>query len=140
MIIAFTILVYIAAASSVLALDDPDLVFYFPYENFNGDIALDQSGKGHNGSINGNIKLVDGGKRGKAGASEKALFASHQQRVQRGGRALHALARVVHKAVTREQVARVAKGDERIVDGTFAGQKARHQGEHDDSDQGHVYG
>ena len=60
-IIAFSILVYIAAVSSVLALDDPDLVFYFPYENFNGDTALDQSGKGHNGTINGNIKLVDGG-------------------------------------------------------------------------------
>lgn len=74
MIIAFTILVYIAAASSVLALDDPDLVFYFPYESFSGDTALDQSGKGHNGTINGNIKLVDGGKRGKAAQFAQTSF------------------------------------------------------------------
>ena len=43
-----------------------DLTFYFPFETLDGDIALDQSGKGHNGVISGDIRLVDGGRRGKA--------------------------------------------------------------------------
>ena len=43
-----------------------DLTFYFPFETLDGDIALDQSGKGHNGVINGDIRLVDSGRRGKA--------------------------------------------------------------------------
>ncbi len=60
------ILIFMAAVSSVLALDELDLVFYFPFEGFDGDIALDQSGKGHNGTIKGDIEIVDGGKRGKA--------------------------------------------------------------------------
>jgi hypothetical protein len=74
MIIAFAILVCIAAAGSVLALDASDLVFYFPFEEFDGDNALDQSGNGHNGTINGDIQLVDGGKRGKAAQFAKTSF------------------------------------------------------------------
>jgi hypothetical protein len=74
MIVAFAVLIYIVAANSLLALDDPDLVFYFPFESFSGDAALDQSGKGHNGTINGDIKLVEGGKRGKAAQFAQTSF------------------------------------------------------------------
>jgi len=47
------------------ASKDPDLIFYFPFEEFNGNIALDKSGNGHDGDIKGNIKIVDNGKFGK---------------------------------------------------------------------------
>jgi len=60
------ILMCILMAGSVLAFDEPDLIFYFPYEEFDGDTALDMSGKGHDGTINGDIKQVDDGKQGKA--------------------------------------------------------------------------
>jgi hypothetical protein len=72
--VTLVILIFIVAVGSVLALEDPDLIFYFPFENFDGDTALDQSGKGHNGTINGDIKLVDGGKRGKAAQFAKTSF------------------------------------------------------------------
>ena len=64
--IAFAALICVAAAGPVAALDDPDLIFYFPFEQLDGDTALDQSGKGYNGTINGDIGLVEEGKRGKA--------------------------------------------------------------------------
>ena len=64
--VAFTMVVYLLAAGSVAALDDPDMVLYFPFEKFDGNTALDQSGKGHNGTIDGDVTLVDGGRHGKA--------------------------------------------------------------------------
>jgi hypothetical protein len=73
-VIAFAVLVYLIATSSVLAFDDPDLVFYFPFEEFDGNTALDQSGNGHNGMINGDIKIVDEGKMGKAAEFAKTSF------------------------------------------------------------------
>ncbi|MBD3184799.1 hypothetical protein GF312_21130 [Candidatus Poribacteria bacterium] len=61
--------------SCLYAFDDPDLTFYFPFEAFDGDTALDKSGKGHNGTINGNIKIVDGGgKIGNAAEFEQTSF------------------------------------------------------------------
>lgn len=59
-------IVFLLSAVSAMAYDEPDLTFYFPFESFDGNTALDQSGKGHNGTINGDIKIVDGGKIGKA--------------------------------------------------------------------------
>jgi hypothetical protein len=73
-IVAFTTLMYLMAVGSVLAFDDPDLILYFPFEEFDGDTALDQSGNGHNGTINGQIKIVDGGKQGKAAEFAKTSF------------------------------------------------------------------
>ena len=52
--------------SSAFAADDPDLVFYFQFEEFSGNTAEDQSGNGHKGTINGDIKITDGGKFGRA--------------------------------------------------------------------------
>ena len=68
-----TVLVFVVA-SSALAFDDPDLVFYFPFEDFDGDTALDKSGNGHNGIIKGKIEVVDDGKQGKAAEFEKTSF------------------------------------------------------------------
>jgi hypothetical protein len=65
---------YLMIACSVLAFDDPDLVFYFSFESFDGNTVPDQSGQGHNGTINGNIESVDGGKHGKAAKFEQTSF------------------------------------------------------------------
>ena len=69
----FTVLVYLVIMGTALA-DDSDLVLYFPFEAFDGDTALDQSEKGHNGDINGDIVLVDNGKRGKAAEFQTGSF------------------------------------------------------------------
>ena len=62
---------------SVLAFDDPDLIFYFPFEKFDKGVALDRSGKAHNGTIKGDIRIVDEGKQNEAatwgGIKEHAL-------------------------------------------------------------------
>lgn len=61
-----TILMFLVAVGSALA-GDPDLVFYFSYDGaIEGDTILDESGKGHDGVINGDADPVDGGKYGKA--------------------------------------------------------------------------
>lgn len=64
--ISLALIFLIFVCSSLLAYDDPNLVFYFPFEEFDGNTALDQSGHGHKGTINGKISIVDGGKFGKA--------------------------------------------------------------------------
>jgi len=61
-----TFLTFFLVSLSSIAAVDPDLIFYFPFESFDGKTALDQSGNKHNGTINGNIQIVDGGKFGKA--------------------------------------------------------------------------
>ena len=68
-----SLLCFVATASA-LAVDEPDLVFYFPFESINGDTALDQSGRGHNGTINGNINLAEDPDRGKVAEFEMASF------------------------------------------------------------------
>lgn len=55
------------------ASKDPDLIFYFPFEKFDGNTALDMSGNGLNGEIKGNIKIVDG-KFGKCAQFEKTAY------------------------------------------------------------------
>ena len=45
---------------------DENLIIYFDYEEFKGDIVPDMSGHGHDGQINGDVKQVEEGKRGKA--------------------------------------------------------------------------
>jgi len=52
--------------SLAFSVDIKDLIFYYPFDQFSGNVILDQSGKGHDGEIKGNIKIVDGGKFGKA--------------------------------------------------------------------------
>ena len=68
------LLFFIFISISGIAFSDPDLVFYFPFESFDGNKALDQSGNNHNGTINGNIKIADGGKFGKAAEFATASF------------------------------------------------------------------
>lgn len=64
--ILLILLSFVFMSGSVLSYDDPDLIFYFPFEGFDGNKALDQSGNNHNGTINGNVKIVENGKFGKA--------------------------------------------------------------------------
>lgn len=73
-VVIFAILVFLVSAGSLLAFDDPDLILYFPFEEFDGNTALDQSGNGHNGTINGDIKIVDEGKMGKAAEFAQTSF------------------------------------------------------------------
>lgn len=73
-IFIFTILLFMLFCSWAMAFSDPDLVFYFPFESFDGKTALDQSGKGHNGTINGDINIVDEGKMGKAAKFARGSF------------------------------------------------------------------
>ncbi len=62
----FILIFLLILSESVIALDDPDLIFYFTFEEISGDFIKDQSGKGHDGKIVGRVKLSDSGKRGKA--------------------------------------------------------------------------
>lgn len=62
----FVVILLVILSESVIALDDPDLIFYFTFEEISGDFIKDQSGKGHDGKIIGKVKLSDSGKRGKA--------------------------------------------------------------------------
>ena len=64
--ILFVFLLCFVFTSTILsAPKDPDLIFYFNFEEVKGNTALDQSGNGHDGDIKGSIKIVDGGKFGK---------------------------------------------------------------------------
>jgi hypothetical protein len=72
--IILTILTCILWCNSVPGAGDPDLVFYFPFESFDGKTALDQSGNKFNGTINGDVQIVDGGKFGKAAKFAKTSF------------------------------------------------------------------
>ncbi|MGQ9609176.1 MAG: LamG domain-containing protein [bacterium] len=62
----FIVIFFLIISKSAIALDDPDLIFYFTFEEISGDFIKDQSGKGHDGKIVGKVKLSDSGKRGKA--------------------------------------------------------------------------
>jgi hypothetical protein len=53
---------------------DENLIIYFDYEEFKGDTVPDMSGHGHDGKINGDVKQVDNGKRGKAAKFAKGSF------------------------------------------------------------------
>ena len=57
-----------------MAVKDPDLIIYFTYEEVNGKVVPDKSGNGNDGDINGNVKMVDGGKRGKAAEFQTGDF------------------------------------------------------------------
>ena len=70
----FIVLIFAVIVSPALAFDAPDLIFYFPFDEFEGNTALDKSGKGHDGAIQGNIKIVDGGKFGKAAEFSTGSF------------------------------------------------------------------
>ena len=53
---------------------DPDLVLYFDYEDFKGDIVAEKSGRGYDGEINGKITQSDDGKFGKAAQFKAGSF------------------------------------------------------------------
>jgi hypothetical protein len=61
-----SVLVCLWFTGFALAVDAGDLVFYYAFDQVDGNVVPDQSGNGLNGDINGKIKLVDGGKFGKA--------------------------------------------------------------------------
>jgi len=73
-ILSFMLLVCLLSVGSVAALEQVDLVFYFPFESFDDDTALDQSANAHNGTINGDIEIVEGGKHGNAAKFAKTSF------------------------------------------------------------------
>jgi len=52
---------------------DPDLIIYYSFDNF-GDVVLDESGKGHNGKVVGEITPDPGGKRGGAAKFTKGAY------------------------------------------------------------------
>jgi hypothetical protein len=64
-VFAFAVLMCFMLSGLVMA-GDPDLIIYLSFEEMNGKVIADQSGNGHDGDVNGKIKIVDGGKRGKA--------------------------------------------------------------------------
>ena len=70
----FAILLCLLINGSVIAAEDPDLIIYFPFEEINGNTVLDKSGKGNDGDVNGKIKIVDNGKRGKAAEFQSGDF------------------------------------------------------------------
>ena len=48
-LLLLAVIVFMVAAGSTSALEDPDLVFYFSYDNpIEGDTVMDESDKGHN--------------------------------------------------------------------------------------------
>ncbi len=57
-----------------LAQEDPDLIVYFDYEAIDSGFVRDQSGYGHDGLINGDITIVDAGKRDKAAKFTQGSF------------------------------------------------------------------
>lgn len=58
------ILIWVGSVNAVEY--DENLIIYFDYEEFKGTVVPDMSGHGHDGKINGDVKQVDNGKRGKA--------------------------------------------------------------------------
>ncbi len=53
-------------AASIAVAQDKDLVLYFDYESIDGGTILNKAGTGLDGTVNGQIDIVDGGKLGKA--------------------------------------------------------------------------
>ena len=53
---------------------EPELVIYFDYEEFQGDIVIDHSGHENNGKIVGDIKQDANGKRGMAANFKKTSY------------------------------------------------------------------
>jgi len=73
-VLVFTALVCLVMASSALA-GDPDLVFYFSYDNpIEGDTITDESDNGFKGTVKNKADQVDGGKRGKAMEFESGSY------------------------------------------------------------------
>lgn len=73
-VFAVTIWMVFAVLPVAMAQEDPDLIIYFDFEAIDNGVIHDQSGYGHDGVINGNITLVENGKRGKAAKFETGSF------------------------------------------------------------------
>lgn len=62
-----------ACAMFALA-QDPDLILYFDYEDFDGETAIDMSGNARNGVVKGNVSLEHDGERGNAAHFERGSY------------------------------------------------------------------
>ena len=72
--ILFVISMCVLLTLSLVALAaDPDLVIYYSFDNF-GTTVIDQSGKGHDGTVVGDITPDAGGKRGGAAKFTKGSY------------------------------------------------------------------
>jgi hypothetical protein len=72
--ILFVISMCVLLTLSLVALAaDPDLVIYYSFDNF-GTVVLDQSGKGHDGTVVGDIAQDAAGKRGGAAKLTKGSY------------------------------------------------------------------
>lgn len=69
-LVFYTSLTALVLLMAVGAWADPDLVIYYDFEaiheTISGDLISDMSGNGLDGTINGDVVLVDGGKHGQA--------------------------------------------------------------------------
>ena len=70
----FIVLLCFMISGLAMAVKDPDLIIYLSFEEINGKVIADQSENGHDGDVNGNIKIVDNGKRGKAAEFQSGDF------------------------------------------------------------------
>lgn len=66
---AFTLVVIAGAAGTI----PKDVVVYYSFDRVEGESLVDESGKGHDGKINGTITFVEG-KRGQAAKFEPGAF------------------------------------------------------------------
>ncbi len=64
----------IAIAPMASRAQDADLILYYDYEAVSGDNAIDNSGKGRVGTINGAVEIVADGERGNVAHFESGSF------------------------------------------------------------------
>ncbi len=64
---------FLILSVSAFAAGDPDLVIYFSFDKFGATVS-DESGKGHDGTIVGDVKPDAGGKRGGAAKFAKGSY------------------------------------------------------------------
>lgn len=69
-----SVLVCLFCVGMANAVDSGDLVFYYSFDELNGNVVPDLSGNGLNGDINGKIEIVDGGKFGKTAEFQSGAF------------------------------------------------------------------
>jgi len=72
-IICFVSMCFLLALSLTALAADPDLVIYYSYDNF-GNVVSDESGKGHDGVVVGDVTPDANGKRGGAAKFAKGSY------------------------------------------------------------------
>jgi len=71
--LASSVCLLLILSMSAMAAGDPDLVIYYSFDNF-GAVVSDESGKGHDGTVVGDVKLDANGKRGGAAKFAKGSY------------------------------------------------------------------